>query len=377
MGVSLFYFLALIPTGIGGYLWYRNHEVVWQEWLGGAAAALLTAALFHVLAVSGMTSDIETWSGQIEKATHHPRWVERYTVTHHHSSGTGKNKRTWTTTETKYRTHPEHWTAETTLGTEHEITEEFYREIKSQFGGVATTEQPHKSGFSSGDRNTYVVYNATGYVHPTTTLRHWENRIKAAPSLFSFAKVPTNVVVHPWPRNPDWRESDRLLGTAELFYDRREFDLMNSRLGPAKHVNVIMVGFLDADPKIAHWQEAAWVGGKKNDLVLCFGRATREKPAQWSYVFGWSESELCKRNLETLLIKEPPSLALLARLEHEIVYNYVAKDWSKFDYITVEPPGWTYWVFFLVMAGSQSGLYVLFHRNDVFKRTPHFRPRFR
>ncbi len=382
MGVSLFYLLAVLPVGIGGYLWYRNHEVVWQEWLGASAAGFLTAGVFHAVAISGMTGDVETWSGQIEQATHHPRWVERYTVTHHHSSGTGKNRRTWTTTETKYRTHHEHWTAKTTLDDTHEITESFYDEIRNRFGGNLTTEQPHKSGFHSGDRNVYVAYNATGYVYPVTTRRSWENRIKAAPSLFSYTKVPTNVAVFPWPTNPDWRQSDRLLGTAAVLYDIREFDLMNSRLGPDKHVNVIMVGWRNEGSDIAQWQEAAWLGGKKNDLVLCFGGLTNRAPA-WSRVFGWTESEICKRNLETILLQAATPNGMLAAIEKEIRANYKAKDWSKFDYITVEPPGWAYVVYVIILAGSQAGLYVFFHRNDFsksfnqFKQFPHYRPRFR
>jgi hypothetical protein len=367
MGVSIFYLLAVVPLLVGGYFWYKSHEVVWQEWLGGSAAGFLTAGIFHVLAITGMTGDVETWSGQIDTATFHPEWVERYTVTHHHSSGTGKNRRTWTTTETKYRTHHEHWTAETTVDDTHEITEAFFREIVNNFGGGTETRKVHKTGFHSGDPNVYVANNRTGYVYPVTTRRSWENRVKAAPSLFSYTKVPTNVAVHPWPSNPDWRVSERLVGTASVLFDKREFDLMNSRLGPVKRVNVIMVGWTKEPAEISQYQEAAWIGGKKNDLVICFGGMTTSRPATWSRVFGWTESELCKRNLASIMLRPMDANLRLAEIEKEIERNYRLKDWSKFDYITIEPPTWSYFVYIFVLAGSQVGLYVFFHRNEFSK----------
>jgi hypothetical protein len=368
MGVVFFYLAALLPIAVGGFLWFRNHEVVWFEWLGGAAAAFLLAVIFHFAAIHGMTGDIETLSGQIEKATFHPEWVERYEVEHTDRDKDGNVTRRWTTTH--YRTHYEYWDADCTYGgdyhSRHNIDRKFWEQIKRKFNNV-TTEEGWKSGFYSGDKNIYVSYNRTGFVYPTTRLHSFENRIKAAPSLFSFAKVPTNVTVHPWPENSDPFSSQRLMGTASLLFDRLEFDRMNSRLGPNKRVNVIMVGFVKEGLQHGQWQEAAWIGGKKNDLVICFAGLSKSKPAEWAYVFGWTEKNLCKRQIESLMLEQPASPALLKAIEQEVAKNYVIKDWSKFDYITVQPPGWAYWVFFIVLVITQGGLYVYFHANDANK----------
>jgi hypothetical protein len=118
---------------------------------------------------------------------------------------------------------------------------------------------------------------------------------------------------------------------------------------------------------MGHWQQAAWIGGRKNDLVVCFGGGNHVEAPAWVYVFGWSESAVCKRNLESLMIGEPLSLSLLSKLEREITANYRIKDWTKFDYIRVEPPGWCYWVYFSVLGITQGLLYVGFHRNKASK----------
>ena len=372
----IFYIGAIIPILIGAFFLWRDDEVTWQEWIGGAVAAFILAAILHGIAIVGMTSDVETWSGQITKVSHMPRWVERWTD--HHSettySGTGKNRtshtRHWTTTE--YDTHHEHWTATRNYGDyedEVDIDESFFNEASHRFGGKIVedgTQSTHHFGGtrSSGDRNIYSAYNKTGYVYPVTTTKSFENRIKAAPTVFSFSKVPTNIVVFPWPDNPDWMRSDRLVGTASVLVNHYKWDCMNTSLGSRKFVNVIMVGFGDVSSDYGQYQQAKWIGGKKNDLVICYGGATRTSPPKWTYVFGWTESELVKKNLQTLVLEHPINDDLIPLIAQEVAQNYVIKDWSKFDYISIDPPSWSYWVYFILLAATQIGLYVFFHKND-------------
>lgn len=365
--ILLYYLLALVPIAVGGVFWWRsvhrNGEVVWYEWLIGSAVALLTSGACHLLAIQGLTSDVETWSGQLDHATFHPEWVERYT--REHSSGSGKNRRTWTTTH--YRTHHERWETTSTLGDVYGITSGFFDELRVKFGSRnLEAEHVYKSGFSSGDNHVYHARNQTGYVYPVTTLRRWSNRVKASPSLFSFSIPPPGAPVFPWPDNPDWRQSDRLVGTAAELFDRREFDLLNSRLGPTKRVNLIFVGWPDGTGvEASGYQEAAWVGGKKNDLVVCFAGMAPGKPAQWSKVFGWTESDLCKRNIESLFITHPPSDLLLGMVEQEVQKTYVIKDWAKFSYLRVEPPPWTLGMLIVAMVATQTALWWFFHTNEM------------
>jgi len=358
MGVSLFYLVALLPIAIGAALWYFDKEIVWWEWLIGCGTALLLAAIFHGVSLWGMTDDTETWSSYVIKATHHPEWVEKYYVTVEH--GSGKHK--YTTREPRWTTHHEFWDADDQY-VSHEITQTFFEEIRRNFKNFVT-EQPYKSGFDSGDRNIYVTYNKTGFIYPTTSLHHWANKVKAAPTVFTFAHVSTNIAVYAWPENPDWRISERLLGTASVLFSQLEFDRMNARLGPTKKVNVIFVGFSDKDSTYGQYQEAKWLGGKKNDLVVAFGGMTKNHPATWVHVFGWSESFLAKRNIETLFTKYPASPELLTLVEQEVNARYQIKEWKKFDYITVEPPTWSYVVFFIVLTLVQGILYFVFHTNQ-------------
>lgn len=377
----IFYICALIPITIGGVLLWKDEQINWIEWLIGTAVAFLMAGIFHMTAIWGMTGDIETWSGEITKVSHYPRWVEEYQERHEETYYTGSgNKRVahtrvWYTTE--HDTHYEHWEATRNFGSysdEAEIDQGQFHEIARRFGNHivndGTQSFNHFGGsFDGGDRNIYSAHDETGYLFPVTTTKSFENKIKAAPSVFSFTKVPTNIFVHPWPNNPDWMHSGRLLGTASMFIDSYKWDCMNALLGPMKRVNVIMIGFEDEPADYAHYQQAAWIGGKKNDLVICFGGGNSSKPAEWSYVFGWTEKEIVKKNLQTILLQHPINNNLLPLIADEINKNYTIKDWHKFDYITIEPPMWSYWAYFLGMIIVQGGLYFYFHSNEYDKNS--------
>ena len=100
-------------------------------------------------------------------------------------------------------------------------------------------------------------------------------------------------------------------------------------------INLIIINFGNREQSIAEWQRASWIGGKKNDLVLCYA-GDSNKP-KWVKVFGWTDSEIVKTELETLLMKGVNE-SIIPKIKECIIKNYVIKDWSKFDYLTVEIP---------------------------------------
>jgi hypothetical protein len=214
----------------------------------------------------------------------------------------------------------------------------------------------------SGDNNIYRTSNKTGYLYPTTIIRNFDNRIKAAPTLFSFAKVPTNIPVFKWPENGNWMQSDRLINEPRISI--LEFDRMNSRIGPKKFVNVIFINFGDKGSEIAQWQKSAFIGGKQNDLVLCYGQLNTNNVPNWSVCFGWSDSEICKRDLETILISNPINNSILPLIEKEIIKGYTIKRWEDFNYIAISPPRWTYIVLVILMVILQGGFYYWAHNNE-------------
>ena len=392
----LFYIFSLIPLIIGLVFWLRSDKVIWQEWIGASLLAFVISGVTHLVAAKGMTDDRETWSGQVSSVQYIPRWKEYYeeaiyrteyyseNETRTRTVGSGKNSRTETYTvsvqksrrvfdhwESRSRWHGPKWKCETDLNQSFSISEGDYNRIVLRFGKVeqrigSRTTGEHSSRMLEGDPNDHWGVNVNRWCEPVTDSRSFENRIKAAPSVFSFVKVPTNINVFPYPNNKDVFHSDRLLGEARKI-DWLKFDQLNSYLGARKKINLIMVGFKDSDSMLAEYQKAAWIGGKKNDIVLMYNLNSGSTKPSWTRVFGWSESELCKRNLETILLLNPIDDNLLEQINKEIVANYIIKDWSKFDYLTIEPRTIHFVWFFVILGLTQIGLYVYFHHNEFSK----------
>lgn len=373
----IFYLFAVLSLVIGGIAWYRSDKIVWWEWLTGAAVGLLLAIIFHLSAFYGMTDDIETLSGQVTEVRFRPAWLETYQQ--RHTRKVGKVTTTYYTTE--YQNHPDRWTATDSLGETADISRDFYDTVVMRFGGpiekVRGDRTTWKTGsrMVSGDPLDYLGTNVKGYVEPVNVWHHWTNRVKATPSAFSFSRLTTleEADVFPYPENSDRFNSERVLGTAQKAMPGYLWDQFNAVIGPQKHVNVILIGFGNQDSSIAEVQRARWIGGKKNDLVICYG-GEAPKPS-WVKVFGWTEAEEVKYNIQTIIQQQGVSPKVLPALRAEIQARYEPKDWSKFDYLTIEPPLWSYFVYLLVVGIVQSGMWVYFTLNENTK-TPKRRNRY-
>ena len=120
------------------------------------------------------------------------------------------------------------------------LEKEFKHSAKEK-GDRRTSE--HNSRMIEGDPYDYISINKSGYIEPIVDIRSFDNRIKVAPSVFSFIKVPQDVKVFDWPRpdNP-WHTNRVLGGIAKQAIPTRKWDELNAVLGPKYKVNLILIG---------------------------------------------------------------------------------------------------------------------------------------
>ena len=98
--------------------------------------------------------------------------------------------------------------------------------------------------------------------------------------------------------------------------------------------------------------------------MICYGGSDSLKP-RWAYVFGWTESKEVKDNLKKIILSNPVNTSILPLIENEVRLNYQIKDWTKFDYIKVEPPRWAYWTYFILIGLTQLIAWCIAYFNDV------------
>lgn len=363
--------LSFIFIITGFFIFVFREEINLIEWAIGSVISIIISLIFWFAVIHGMTIDEEIISGKIINIKYEPRWIEEYIETHTTTDDKG-NTSTYTTIE--HRTHGPNWWYISSYGNSRiiktDINRNTYNYLLLKFG-KENKKLGDRPGFDGGDRYDYYGENINNWIEPVTSTLTFTNKIKAAPSVFSYVKVSDKIPVFKYPEEKNEFCTTRLLGIAKEHFDKRKFDLMNSRLGPYKRVNIIIIGFIDKDVSLAQYQEAKYVGGKKNDLVICYGWNSKEKKVIWSKVFGWTEKAIVKRNIESFFIDNKFNLTikndcdiLLEITEVEIKENYRIKDWTKFDYITVEPPAWSYIVLIIVSLFVQIVLYFIFIKNE-------------
>lgn len=387
MSIWACYLIALFPMLVAAFLWIFSKKVVIWETLGITAVGFLTAIIFQCFATSGMMDDVETWSGRVTTAMNYTPWKEAYdkeiyrdevyytyedeykTDSKGNRKKTGNKKKVKHTREVfdhleaRTRWHSESWSAQDTLTGSYGIDQTRYTDILKKFGGVTQPVKGDRSTWGirernsrmiEGDQNDYQVINKTNFVYPVNATKKWENKIKACPSVFSFEPVPEKMEVIPYPDNFDKFSSGRLVGQTGVL-KLEEWDRMNAELNPHKKVNVIAVGFGPGSGEMAaeHLQ-AKWVGGKKNDLVIAFGGGTSQNAPTWVKVFGWTNRELVKQNLQSLILKKGINNEILPEIKAEIEKNYEIKNWRDFDYLTVEIP-FSRWMWLLVTMAITTG----------------------
>lgn len=350
-------------------LWIFSKKIILLEAIGITVVGFIVAVIFHMTATAGMGADIETWSGRVTDAIHHNSWLEYYEYAVYRteyytvsvSDYDSKGRRSGSHIETRSRQvfdhwqsttrqHSDYWDATDTLIDTYEIDQGRFEDIHQKFGSLAAfpgirRTGEHNSHMIGGNPNDFRAVNIKNYIYPVVQTKKWTNKILCCPTVFSFGPIPETAKVTPYPDNYSHFSSGRLVGaTGTLSLEK--WDIMNAAMNPQKKVNVIAAGFgPDSDEQVAEFQQAKWIGGKKNDLVIAFGGGKSMNKPSWVKVFGWTDGDLVKQELQTLILDKGISNEIIPDIQAEIIKDYTIKDWHKFDYLEIEIP-FNRWMWF-------------------------------
>lgn len=370
-----FYFIAVLPIAIGGYLFFTNKRVAWQEWAGSAALILLCAIGFNVGSYYAAVGDVRTASGEVISVKRVPRWKEYYETavyrTEYYTDAKGKtcSRQVFDHWESNTCWHEEESNATSNIDTTDEINRPFYDEIHRKFGRetsvyVSHSTFSHASKQIGGDYHDYFLENITGAIVPVVKNDHWVNKLKLDNTVYAFAPVPDDIKLD-IPEYPEYSArffSSRLIGSG-FDFSAEELDKVNAKVGYEKHCNLIIVNFPYQTPdSYNEYLRSAWRGGKSNDLII----VTAGNPAKptWTRVISWSDSELCKVQLANLVRDQGITAKTLPKVKEIINTSFSPRDWHQFDCISVEPEfkyiGW--YIFALLF--TQGGLWFWILTNE-------------
>lgn len=196
--------------------------------------------------------------------------------------------------------------------------------------GKLNINRVNRQGTKEPPRWTQVIIG-----EPAATTANYINYIKAAPdSLFNMSELKDvtekfGSLIPKYPEIYDYYRINRVINIGGVKYPHTSElnDLLNNELktlGTQKQINIIVVFVKTEDKNYRYALERAWLGGKKNDLVIIFGMKDNTT-VSWVDAFTFGKTA----NNQMLVVKIKDSMYSIIKEQQfqntEVVVNDVIK----------------------------------------------------
>ena len=365
------YIIPILAVAVA-YYFYR-HKLNWLEVVGQLAIPTLFILIFKGCAVQTRTADTEYWSTTISKVEYYEAWDEWIEQTCEYACGEdcdsdGKNCTTvYCEYDCSYREyHSEYWAMVDRNGNSYKISQSEYNRLKKKFGNSSFVDLHRDYDINDGDKYVSTWDGSDEKLEICVTKHTYENRPQVASSVFNYPDVSPDDVesygLYEYPSIVKYQKQDHLLGSSNKSVER-DLDILNAKLGPKKQVKLFVLVFRNKTKRSAEMQEWYWKGGNKNEFIVCIG-LDNDDNVQWCYPFSWTEAQNTKVNTRTF-IEEQDTLDWKATtdfLYNEMETNFRRKEFSDFDYLTVELSSgqtWALWIITIILCGILTIIFVV------------------
>lgn len=327
-----------------------------HEWAMVAIAVgvgiLLTLATFY-LGKAGRTWDTEILNGQVTGKN-----SERVSCEHSYScncrqvcSGSGSSRSCSTHCDTCYEhSYDIDWNVQTTVG-------------------ELTIDRVDRQGTKQPPRWTVVQSG-----QPVAKPHSYTNYVKAVPeSVFHFVSADTKQkfasLIPQYPIDIyDYHYVDRVLAVKTSIPDIKVWNsdlaLMLRNLGPQKQANIVIVFVNATDPTYEYALRDAWVGGKKNDIIVIVG-TTAYPNIDWVRIISWSSNQLFNVKLRDDLqeLGKVDRIPFMQIVQDNTTQLFKRKSMKEFKYLDAEidPPTWAIVMLLVVLIGGNVGLWAVIY----------------
>ncbi len=359
----IIWFALIIPIIAAPILYFGfKRQIVWWELLIPVVACLVFIALMKFGVETCQTADTEYWTGYVIQANYQEKWTEEWDEYvpeqgHTEYSGSGNNRTSryvvdcpahW---EHRIVHHPDEFWMEDNNGIKRDISREYYQELTKLWHNKYHKNVTHYRQTSWGDGGiNWTVWDKKRDTMVVLTTEHqYENRIQASHSVFKFPKIEDKKDLFEYPALGDETNVPSILGVSKSDSANRFLCTRNAEIGRERQVRMWILVYDNKPLQTAIDQESLWMGGNKNELVVCIG-TNAQKEVKWSYVFSWTENERLKIDLREFVVKQKQLdlLAVATYMSDAASKQFVRKHFKDFSYLSVDPPVWSLWTTYIV-----------------------------
>lgn len=302
--------------------------------------------------VSCNASDVEYLGSYVTKVRHYDEWDEwvKRTCTRSVPCGKDANGNTRYRTETydcSYRDyHPERWVYFDNNGEEHWIfyEEEFNDMLKTMGNPPMVFVDMHRRYYRiDGDAQDYYWDNKREHIRTLTEENSYTNKIQTSKSIFNFQEISKKEAkelnLYEYPKVEAYDQTPIL--SDSLVVDNNSINavkFINGFYGKSMQFRLYLLIYMGKDIEISELQRAYWVGGNKNELVVCLGMSDSTH-VDWCNAWSWCDAPTLEVKTESWFA-EHDSLDVIsyANYVEELLLdgNWERKEFSDFDYVKVE-----------------------------------------
>lgn len=331
-------------------------KICWRELIMMIGAQIIIAGISCVIVSCQNTQDVEVINGEVlSKTSKHVSCSHSYRCFCHQScSGTGKNRSCHEVCQTCYRhSYDVSWYVRSNIET---IT-------ISRIDSQGLKEPPRWSRVKIGE--------------PYATLQNYENYVKASPdTLFrhqgSLEKYKNSIPNYP-DRVYDYYHINRLIEVGTNVSNKSKWNAeiseINKRIGPKKQANFVLV-FTNKPHDYFYALQQAWIGGKKNDIIVVIGLEHNNNKPKWVEVMAWAKNKDIYVNLrdDILELTTITPETLLPTVEADIMKYFIRKPMHDFEYLaSIITPTTTQWIVSIIIGLIVAiGQLFYYHHVDIF-----------
>lgn len=353
------------------FLWIVLIPIIWllvaKYWLRttfnykelgvSIAAVLIITGITYGAGMMSQTSDTEIWNGYVtKKERKHDTYEDPYDC--FCTTDSEGNSSCQTCYETRYTVD---WKGYTTVGNFS------FKHLDTSSRSVYNTPNP-------------ASYTNCVIGEPASRTHSYTNYVKAVPdSLFHddaktaeqfLGKIPTYPEVYNFYRFNRVVNVDSKVSTANINKINDGIADSLKTLGKLKQANIIVLLTEIDDASYRYAIEQAWLGGKKNDIIIMVGLDGDE--ITWVDVMTWalnSGNELFHVTMRDGLLEQK-------NLEPKLFVPFIAQTVNKlydrpqmkdYEYLKddIEPPFWVIILAIILAFGTSIGLTFYFHKNEI------------
>jgi hypothetical protein len=294
-------------------------------------------------------SDTEYLGSYVSKITYYEDWDELVRVRHEKKERVGTDSngnpkyitKVWYTTERVY--HNEKWTYNTNISNhEHNISKELYNKIKNRLNNKLIFKDMKRKYYKK-DGDAYIMHydGSVNNIYDVATAHKYKNKIKASQShtIFKMTEITDELAdslkLFKYPKINDLTQS-YILGKKCTKDEEQIFRYINAMKGKSKQFRTYVLLFNYDEFEKSELQKAYWQNGNKNEFIVTIG--LKGDSVVWTNCFSWCDIPKLEIMTRKYFINHP-KLDLKSYgiwLNSRIDDNWVRKEFSDFDYISIE-----------------------------------------